>query len=178
MIEEHFYCNHLKLIKGACAQLIDGEGAVSALYNITEGEYIRELVIKGSFCRKDASSSYVAGVHFIVEDLIIFGVNKKLKGCQIWAMELTVLRSTKKALAMVPKISPSIILIDKNFAVLSFTSGKNESLFMQYIDNRMYPFQQLLNGELSLLMKAIWTTTMRYSGPPQRRVCHWQGMMR
>ncbi len=138
LIEEHFYGNPLKRIKGACAQLIDGEGAFSALYNITEGEYTRELVLKASCFRKDTSSSYVAGVHFTVNNLITFGVNKKVKGHQLWAMGLTVLRSIRKALAMVPKLSPLIILIDKNCTVLSYASDKNKSLFMKYIDDGMY----------------------------------------
>jgi hypothetical protein len=50
-------------------------------------------------------------------------------------MGLMVLRAIKKALAMVPKPSPLIVLIDKNCTVLSYTSGKNKSLFMVYIDN-------------------------------------------
>jgi hypothetical protein len=62
LIEEHFYGNVLKPIKGACSQLIEGEGAFSALYNVTEGEYTRELVLKLSCCGKDTSTSYVAGV--------------------------------------------------------------------------------------------------------------------
>ncbi len=45
LIEEHYYGNVLKRIKGACAQLIKGEGAFSALYNVTEGEYTRELAL-------------------------------------------------------------------------------------------------------------------------------------
>jgi hypothetical protein len=48
LIEEHIYGNPLKCIKGACMQLIDGEGAFSTLYNVTEGEYTRELVLKAS----------------------------------------------------------------------------------------------------------------------------------
>jgi hypothetical protein len=80
LIEEHFYGNFSKRIKGACEQLIEGEGAFSALYNVTEGEYTRELVLKSSCCGKDTTTSYVAGVHFTLKDLITFGVKKKVKG--------------------------------------------------------------------------------------------------
>jgi hypothetical protein len=139
LIEEHFYGNVLKRIKGACAQLIKGEGAFSALSNVTEGEYTRELVLKSSCCRKDTSTSYVTGIHFFtLKDLVTFSVKKKVKGHQIWAMGLTVLHSIKRALSMVPKLSPSIVLIDKNCAVLSYASGKNKSSFMKLIDNGMY----------------------------------------
>jgi hypothetical protein len=138
LIEEHFYGNVLKPIKGACAQLIEGEGAFSALYNVTEGEYTRELVLKSSCCGKDTSTSYVAGVHFTLKDLVTFGMKKKVKGHQIWVMGLTVMRLIKKVISMLPKLSPLIVLIDKNCAVLSYSSGKNKSSFMKLTDNGMY----------------------------------------
>jgi hypothetical protein len=81
-----FYGNVLKRIKGACAQLIKGEGAFSALYNVTEGEYARELILKTSCCGKDTISSYVAGDHFTLEDLVTFVLKKRVKGRQIWVM--------------------------------------------------------------------------------------------
>jgi len=68
MIEEHFYDNPLKRIKGACEMLLEGESPFAALYNIIEGEFDRELILKASCCRKDTAFLYVAGVHFSVED--------------------------------------------------------------------------------------------------------------
>jgi hypothetical protein len=53
-------------------------------------------------------------------------------------MGLTVLQSVKKALSIVPKLSPGIVLIDKNCAVVGYALGKNKSLFMQHIDNGMF----------------------------------------
>jgi hypothetical protein len=53
-------------------------------------------------------------------------------------MGLTVLRWIKKALAMVPKLPPFIVLIVKNCAVFSYASSKNESSFMKFINNGMY----------------------------------------
>jgi hypothetical protein len=53
-------------------------------------------------------------------------------------MGLTVLRSIKKALSIVPKLSPQIVMIDKNCAVIGYASGKNEQSFMQLVDNGMY----------------------------------------
>jgi hypothetical protein len=120
LIEEHVYGNVLKCIKGACAQLIEGECAFSALYTVTEGEYTRELVLKASCCGKDTISSYVAGVHFTLKDLVTFGVKKRVKGRQIWAIGLTVMHSIKKALSMVPKLSPSIFL-GKTLHIPSFS---------------------------------------------------------
>ena len=78
--------------------LLEGEGPFAALYNITEGEFDQELFLKASCCGKDTSSSYVAGVHFSVDDLHSFGVNKKMKGRQLWLMGISVLRSVKKAI--------------------------------------------------------------------------------
>ena len=73
-----------------------GEGPFEALYNIIKGGTQTELVLKASCCKRDTALSYVAGVHFTVEDLITFGVNKKVKGRQLWAMGLIVMRSIKK----------------------------------------------------------------------------------
>jgi hypothetical protein len=95
-------------------------------------------VLKVSCCEKDTASSYVASVHFTVEDLHTFGVNKKVKGRQLWLMGLTVMRSIKKAISIVPKLVPSICSIDKNCAVIGYASGKNESSLMQFIDNGMF----------------------------------------
>jgi hypothetical protein len=47
---------------------------------------------------------------------------------------------------MVPKLAPSIVIIDKNCAVIQYASGKNESSFMQYIDNGMFALS-LREGE-------------------------------
>ena len=68
LIEEHFYDNPLKCIKGACKMLLEGEGPFAALYNIIEGKFDQELILKALCCRKDTAFLYVAGVHFSVED--------------------------------------------------------------------------------------------------------------
>ncbi len=39
---------------------------------------------------------------------------------------------------MVPKLSPWIVIINTNCAVISYASGKNESSFVQFIDNGMF----------------------------------------
>jgi hypothetical protein len=138
LTEEHFYGNPRKRIKGACKMLLEGEGPFAALYNIIEGDFDRELVLKASCCGKDTSSSYVAGVHFSVDDLYTFGVDKKVKGRQLWLMETNVMRSVKKAISIVPKLVPSICSIDKNLAVIAYASGKTESSLMQFVDNGMF----------------------------------------
>jgi hypothetical protein len=46
LIEEHFYGNPQKRIKGACKMLLEGEGLFATLYNIIEGYFDRELVLK------------------------------------------------------------------------------------------------------------------------------------
>jgi hypothetical protein len=138
LIEEHFYGNPQKRIKGACEMLVEGGGQFRALFNIIKGDTQTELVLKASCCRRDTALSYVAGVHLTVEDLITFGVNKKVRGCQLWAMGLMVMRSIKKALSVVTKLSPSICIINKNCAVISYVSGKDKSTLMQYVNNGMY----------------------------------------
>ncbi len=53
-------------------------------------------------------------------------------------MGLSVLQSIKKALSIIPKLSPRIVMIDKNCAVIGYASGKNKQSFMQLVDNGMY----------------------------------------
>ena len=90
-----------------CTQLVNGEGPFRALYNLVEGEHTVELVLKPSCCGKDTTSSYVSGTNFSVADIATFGSNNKLmQGQAIWDMGLNVLRSMKKALSLVPKLSP------------------------------------------------------------------------
>jgi hypothetical protein len=79
LIKDHFRGNPDKRIQGSCAQLIEGVGAFKSLYNCTEGEINVELVLKPSCCGKYDSSVYVAGVHFIADDINTFGINKKIK---------------------------------------------------------------------------------------------------
>ncbi len=155
LIEEHFYGNPLKRIKGACKMLLEGEGPFRAFFNIIEGEYDQELVLKASCCGKDTASSYIAGVHFSVEDLHTFGVNKKLKGCQLRLMGLTVLRSIKKAISIVPKLVLSICSIDKNCAVIAYVSGKNESSLMQFINNGMFALSMNECGDTTMINAEI-----------------------
>ena len=59
-------------------------------------------------------------------------------------MGLSVLRSIKKALAIVPKLSPRIVMIDKRCAVIGYASGQNEQSFMQLIDNGMFNMDETI----------------------------------
>jgi len=71
-------------------------------------------------------------------------VNKKMKGHQLWLMGMSVLRSVKKAISIVPKLVPSICSIDKNMAVISYASGKTESSLVQFVDNGMFALSNVL----------------------------------
>jgi hypothetical protein len=86
LIEDQIHGNPDKRIQGSCTQLIEGVGAFKLLYNRTEGEINVELVLKLSYCGKYDSSVYVAGVHFIADDINTFGINKKVKDvrCGPW----------------------------------------------------------------------------------------------
>ncbi len=174
LIEEHFYGNPLKRIKGAWEMLLEGEGPFRALYIIIEGEFDQYLVLKASCCGKDTASLYVAGVQFSVEDLHTFGVNKKVKSHQLWLMGLTVLWLIKNAISIVPKLVLSICSINKNCAVIAYAPGKNESSLMQFVNNGMFALSMNKCGDTTMInAELVWTkTTTRSSGPPQRRVCH------
>ena len=144
LIDEQFHGCPRKRIKRAFAQLIEGSGAFRLLYDIKEGELNVELVLKTSCCGKDTLSSYVAGVHFTEEDIRSFGLNKKVNGCALWAMGLTVLQSIKKALSIVPKLSPRIVMVNKSCAVIGYASGQNKLSLMQLIDNGMFNMDETI----------------------------------
>jgi hypothetical protein len=52
------------------------------------------------------------------------------------------LSSIKKALSLVPKLSPKIVNIDSGLKVIGYASGENEALFLQAIDNAMYEMKR------------------------------------
>ncbi len=68
------------------------------------------------------------------KNIFIFGVKKKVKGRALWVKKLSVLCLIKKALSMVPKLSPWIVIINKNCTVIRYASGKKKSSFMQFIE--------------------------------------------
>ena len=62
----------------------------------------------------------------------------KLKDVLCGQRGLTVLQMIKKALSIVPKLLPRIVIIDKKCAMMGYASGKNKNSFMQYINNGMF----------------------------------------
>ena len=138
MMEEVFYGSVPQRIKGAVHQLVDGDNAFAALYDVTEGELGPERVLKVSCCGKHTTSRYVAGVHYTAKDLYSFGNGKQFTGRSLWELGLSVLKSLKKAISLVPKLETRIVTIDKSYAVTGYASGKNEEVFLGYIDDGMY----------------------------------------
>ena len=151
LIKEQFQrCPH-KHITGACAQLIEGSGAFCLPYDVKEGEDNIKLVLKPSCWGKETSLCYVARVHFTEDDIRTFGHNKKVNGCALWAIGLTVLPSIKKALSIVPKLSPRILMIGKNCAVIGYASRKNKQSFMQLVGNGMFAMMSV-NGDDTMII--------------------------
>ena len=138
MMEDVFYGSKSQRIKGAVHQLVDGDNAFAALYDVTEGESGPERVLKVSCCGKHTTSRYIAGVHYTAKDLCTFGDGKQFTGRSLWELGLSVLKSLKKAISLVPKLETRIVTIDKSLAVTGYASGKNEDIFLGYIDDGMY----------------------------------------
>jgi hypothetical protein len=138
LIAEQYYGNPAKKKKGFCQQLIDGDFAFAALYIVKESDLGVERTLKQSCCGKDTSAMLVAGVDFTVEMLYTFSKNKQYTGRSIWALAMTVLCLLKKAVSLVPKLSPTIVVIDKSCIIILYGSGRIEASFHQYIDNGMY----------------------------------------
>ncbi len=141
MIKEQFHGCPRKRIKGACVQLNEGSGTFRLLYDIKEGELNVELVLKTLCC--GTLSSYP---EFILQRRIsvLLVSTKKANGHALWAMGLTVLQSIKKALSIVPKLSPWIVMIDKSCTVIGYASGQNKQSFMQLIDNGMFNMDEAI----------------------------------
>ena len=137
-IEEAFYGNVSKNIIGACQQLVNGDHAFALLYNTNEGDDGNVLCLKSLCCGEDTSSYYVAGKDFTAKCLVTFSNGKPFQGRAIWKMADTVLASLKKALSLVPQLSPKIVNIDSTCRVVGYDSGKNEQSFLQAIDKGMY----------------------------------------
>ena len=90
MMEELFYGDPEKGIKGVCEQLIDIDNAFGFLYNVDEGENGPERTLN-SFCCGCGSatlSNYVPGVHFTVE-MIGIKLRKRLTGRRAGQLENT-----------------------------------------------------------------------------------------
>ena len=137
LIYEQFHGDDEKRIVGACQQLVDGHNAFAFLYNVSEGESGPEYTFKSFFCGNDTSTNYVAGVHVTVE-MIATKCNKLLSGHMLWRAGESVLRSVKKAMAIVPKLDGMVVHLGKNHQVLGYASGKKLETFIQFIHNGMY----------------------------------------
>jgi hypothetical protein len=78
---------------------------------------------------------------------------------------MPVLCSLKKAISLVPKLSPTNVVIDKSSAFIQYASGWTEASFHQYIDNGMYEMSKSEDhhGENADLMQTsacaslVWT---------------------
>jgi hypothetical protein len=125
-IEEAFHGNVSKNIIGACQQLVDGDHAFANLYNNYEDFDGNTKVLKASYCGADTTSIYVAGRDFTAESLLSFGNGKNFQGCAIWKMADSVMTSLKKALSLVPQLSPKLVMIDTMCRVVGYASGKTK----------------------------------------------------
>jgi hypothetical protein len=69
IMEESFYDDPRKKIKGAIHQVVDGDNAFAALYDnpVVNENGIVERALKASCCGADTACHYVAGTHFTAE---------------------------------------------------------------------------------------------------------------
>ena len=98
LMEERFYGDPEKIIKGVCDQLIDGDNAFGFLYNRDEGVNGIKRTLKPMCCGNSTSTNYVAGVHFTAK-MIGTKSHQKLSRLSLWRAGLDVSRSIKKAMA-------------------------------------------------------------------------------
>ena len=124
-------------------QLVDGNHTFANLYNSYEGDDGVERCLKSSCCGPDTTSSYVAGRDFTATMLQYFSNGKPFQGRAIWKMADFMLVSLKKALLLVPQLSPKLVMIGTTCRVVGYASGKNEQLFLQAIDKGMYKMEKM-----------------------------------
>ncbi len=141
-IEELFFGNPGKNIKDACKQVIDGNHAIARLHHKHDGEDGMEMMLKPSCCGVDTTANYVAGGRFTALHIYAYATGKCFSGRSIWMMADSVLSLIKKALLLVPKLSPKIVNIDSGLKVIEYASGQNEASFLQAIDNGMYEMER------------------------------------
>jgi hypothetical protein len=96
LMDERFYGDPKKRIKGARNQLVDRDSCFAFLYNVGEGESGPERTLKLFCCGSDTLSMFVAGVHFTTK-MIGTKSNKKLSGRTLWTTGQTIHCSIKKA---------------------------------------------------------------------------------
>jgi hypothetical protein len=145
IMEESFYGDPRKKIKGAIHQLLDGDNAFAALYDdpVVNEKGIVERALKASCCGADTARHYVAGTHFTATMLSTLSIGRSL-----WGFGEEVMLSVKKAISLMPKLAPQICSINKNFAVISFASGKTEDNLFPMIDNGMYDMEVTDGGSV------------------------------
>jgi hypothetical protein len=143
IMEESFYGDPRKKIKGAIHQLLDGDNAFAVVYDdpVVNEKGIVERALKASCCGTDTARHYVAGTHFTATMLSTFADGKFFIGRSLWGFGEEVMNSVKKAISLMPKLAPQICSINKNFAVISFSSGKTEDNLFPMIDNGMYDME-------------------------------------
>jgi hypothetical protein len=129
---------------------VDGDHTFANLYNNYEGDDGNERVLKSSCCGQDTTSNYVAGRDITTAMLLTFVNGKPFQGRTIWNMTDDVMMSLKKALSLVPQLSPKIVMIDTTCRVVGYASGKNKQLFLQAIDKGMYDMDKSDKIGLSL----------------------------
>ncbi len=78
-----------------------------------------------------------------MERLFTFADGNVFTGRSLWGFGEEVMNSVKKAISLMPKLAPQICSINKNFAVISFSSGKTEENMFPMIDNGMYNMEVL-----------------------------------
>jgi hypothetical protein len=121
--EELFYGHPGKNIKGACKQVIDGNHAFARLYHKHNGDDGMEMTLKPLCCGVNMAANYVVGVHFTALHIYTYATGKRFSGRSILMMSDSVLSLIKKALLLVPKLSPKIVNIDSGLNVIEYASG-------------------------------------------------------
>jgi hypothetical protein len=82
-----------------------------------------ELTLEPSCCGVNMSANYVAVAHFTASHIYTYATGKRFSGRSICMMADSVSSLIEKALSLVPKLSPKIVIIDSGLKVIGYASG-------------------------------------------------------
>lgn len=126
-------------IKSMAEQLIDGDGPFHHLYEMIDGPNGAERTLKHEFYRSMGTMSLVVGRDIKLSEIVAMSNGAKPRASStLWTCGMNILKSVKKAMSLVPRLSPKMIQVDGTKYIVGYSSGNNFKSFLEAINTGMY----------------------------------------
>jgi hypothetical protein len=126
-------------IKSMAEQLIDGDGPFHHLYEMIDGPNGAEWTLKHEFYRSMGTMSLVVGRDIKLSEIVAMSNGAKPRASStLWTCGMNILKSVKKAMSLVPRLSPKMIQVDGTKYIVGYSSGNNFKSFLEAINTGMY----------------------------------------